>query len=204
MHASLLPYYRCWSPVFWAMINGESKTGITLFKMDDGIDSGPIVEQKEEPIYSDDTIVSLYNRIENRGLELLEQTLPDLAKGTASSRIQDTTGQCVMPRRGPEDGLINWNEEVTKLDRFVRAQTRPYPGAFALYKGQRLHIWKTGISRPGGFKDETGRVQKRSKGSYHVSCKGGSIELLEVSYKGKKYKKSELSDIFFGGGQRLE
>ena len=79
LHASLLPDYSGGAPLVWTMINGESETGTTLFKMDSGIDSGPIVGQKAEPIWNDDTIATIYERIESREIELIERYLPLLA-----------------------------------------------------------------------------------------------------------------------------
>ncbi|WP_123661389.1 methionyl-tRNA formyltransferase [Pusillimonas sp. NJUB218] len=142
LHASLLPDYSGGAPLVWAIINGEKKTGITLFQMDDGVDSGPIVAQAEEPIFEDDTIAALYERIESRGLDLLRSALPELALGTAVLRPQSQEGRRVMPQRGPEDGVIDWLNKACYLERFVRAQTRPYPGAFFLHLHARVYVWK--------------------------------------------------------------
>jgi methionyl-tRNA formyltransferase len=88
LHASLLPDYSGGAPLVWAMINGESRTGITLFQMDDGVDTGPIVRQVEEAIDDRDTIATLYARIEEQGLVLLRDALPRLATGTAVLQAQ--------------------------------------------------------------------------------------------------------------------
>lgn len=129
LHASLLPDYSGGAPLVWALIIGESKTGITLFQVDDGMDSGPIVGQKEEPTYPNDTIATLYRRIEDRGLELLKESLPRLAAGTFRLTAQDASRQRVLPQRSPENGWIDWNQDADIIARFIRAQTRPYPGA---------------------------------------------------------------------------
>ena len=107
MHASLLPDYSGGAPLVWAMINGETKTGISLFQMDDGVDFGPIAGQKEEPIYPGDTIATLYDRIEERGVELLRNKLPQLANGTLKLKLQlqNETKRRIMPQRSPKDGL---------------------------------------------------------------------------------------------------
>jgi methionyl-tRNA formyltransferase len=95
LHASLLPDYSGGAPLVWAMINGETKTGITLFKMDDGIDSGPVAAQAEEIIRDDDTIATLYGRIEERGLELLRVALPELAHGASCDlRMKLSAASC--------------------------------------------------------------------------------------------------------------
>ena len=182
LHASLLPDYSGGAPLVWAMINGEKKTGITLFKMDDGVDSGPIAGQAQEPIHDDDTIASLYKRIEGRGLELLARYLPELADGTLELCSQDESRRRIFPQRRPEDGLIDWNLDSHFIERFVRAQTRPYPGAYTVYRGRRIMIWKCRIG--------LGSVTKRLEaGEIHVDYESvtvgtrrGLIELEKWAY----------------------
>lgn len=142
LHASLLPDYSGGAPLVWAMINGERKTGITLFQMDGGVDSGPIVAQAEEHIDAKDTIATLYARIEELGLKLLLDYLPKLINGSAILRAQSDVNRRILPQRSPEDGRIDWFASNTYLDRFVRAQTRPYPGSFSMLGHNRIIIWK--------------------------------------------------------------
>ena len=126
------------------MINGEKKTGITLFQMDDGVDSGPIAGQKEEPIYPSDQIGDLYC-IEQRGLELIQECIPKIANGSVELIQQNETKRRIMPQRGPEDGVIDWNLEGEFIERFI-AQTRPYPGAFSTWNEKKLHIWSSKLA----------------------------------------------------------
>lgn len=142
LHSSLLPDYSGGAPLVWAIIKGEDKTGITLFFLEDGVDNGDIIDQKEEPILPDDTIATLYRRIEKAGLELLRTNLPRIAKGHFERTRQDESRRRIMPQRGPEDGRINWNWSAQQIYNFVRAQTKPYPGAFTLYNGQRVIVWE--------------------------------------------------------------
>jgi len=142
LHASLLPDYSGGAPLVWAIIGGEDTTGITLFRFDSGVDSGDIIGQRSEPILLNDTIATLYARIEERGLELLREQLPRIASGTAVFAPQDETRRRIMPQRGPEDGRIDWTWGALRLYNFIRAQTRPYPGAFGELEGSRLYIWE--------------------------------------------------------------
>jgi methionyl-tRNA formyltransferase len=201
LHASLLPDYSGGAPLVWAMINGETKTGITLFQMDDGVDSGPIAEQAEESIHPDDTIATLYARIEDRGLYLLRQALPALASGALVLTPQDETKRCIVPQRAPEDGWINWAQEVIAIDRFVRAQTRPYPGAFSTLAGERFTLWAGQVDTE-SQQESPGLVQKVGSG-YAVVCGHGRIILKEVTYGGRDYSQSQLHELLGGGGQRL-
>ncbi len=180
LHASLLPDYSGGAPLVWAIINGETKTGITLFQMDDGVDSGPIAAQMEEPIYADDTIATLYARIELRGLELLADALPKLAQGSLTLRTQDHSKRRIMPQRSAHDGRIDWSQDADNIDRFIRAQTRPYPGAFSTFTDQHLTIWsahrltKETPPAPAGkiFIDD---------GRCSVACGKGALILDEIS-----------------------
>lgn len=150
LHASLLPDYSGGAPLVWAIINGEKRTGISLFEMRDGVDDGPVLGQSEEPIRDDDTIAALYARIEERGLELITVALPQIARGESISVPQDHTRRRVFPQRSPEDGLIDWSWPARRVFDFVRAQTRPYPGAFTRFRGETLTLWQVALPPPPG------------------------------------------------------
>lgn len=176
MHASLLPDYSGGAPLVWAMINGERETGITLFQMDDGVDSGPIVGQIAEPIHADDTIATLYQRIENRGIELLDRFLPSLADGSAELKPQDGSNRLVMPQRSPEDGRIDWSQTAGTIDRFIRAQTKPYPGAFFEIEDEKITVWEGKVT---SIRTESTPGSLAFKGANaYVSC--GDSTLLQI------------------------
>lgn len=199
LHASLLPDYSGGAPLVWAIINGETKTGITLFQMDDGVDSGPIVGQKAEPILPDDTIATLYARIEDRGLELIREMLPRLASGTLELRPQDEAKRRIMSQRTPEDGLIDWSKDAHVVDRYIRAQTRPYPGAFSYFNGRPLYIWKAIPFSLSGTERKPGFVEMTLEHDFFISCGSGCIKIVSVSYDGKTFNKEKICDLFCGG-----
>jgi methionyl-tRNA formyltransferase len=202
LHASLLPDYSGGAPLVWAIINGETRTGITLFQMNDGVDSGPIAGQREEPIYPDDTIATLYARIEQQGLILIRESLPQMASGALKLVPQDETKRRLVPQRSPADGQIDWTQDAKTVERFIRAQTRPYPGAFSTLEGKPLHIWAaTQASSTEG--NESGQVHHVDDNTYTVRCGTASIQLEEISYESETYTRSELARLFGGGGQRL-
>lgn len=203
LHASLLPDYSGGAPLVWAMINGEERTGITLFQMDDGVDSGPVAAQVEAPIQPYDTIATLYSRIEERGLELLDHALPLIASGTLQLQPQPESGRRVMPQRSPEDGRIDWTRDASFIDRWIRAQTRPYPGAFTEFDGQRLIVWSAAIDTEIRAKADPGAVVKGTDGRYVVACNGGFIQLCEVSHGTQTFTAGTLAALLGGGGQRL-
>jgi methionyl-tRNA formyltransferase len=183
LHASLLPKYSGGAPLVWAMINGEKKTGITLFKMDSGVDAGPILGQMDTEISEKDTIKTLYERIEELGLKLIEKNLPLIADGKERMYKQDDQQRTIVPQRNPEDGLINWNWDCTFIDRWIRAQTKPYPGAFTFYKKKKIFVWNARIHSY----DTRGSVGNIffNKGCSDpiVNCGKGSLFLDYVSYE---------------------
>jgi methionyl-tRNA formyltransferase len=203
LHASLLPDYSGGAPLVWAIINGESKTGITLFQMDDGVDSGPIAGQKEESIFPDDTIATLYSRIQERGLELLQEVLPLLANGTLKLQVQNEAKRRIVPQRNPENGWIDWNQSATAIDRFIRAQTRPYPGAYSSMHGKPLHLWRASVNKTIADSVPSGTVTCVNDNRYLVSCGEGSIELIEVGFDDQIYVRDGLFPLLLKGGQIL-
>lgn len=203
LHASLLPDYSGGAPLVWAMINGEERTGITMFRMDDGVDSGPIVDQLAEPIYADDTIATLYDRIGERGLQLVRQCLPAIASGRLVLQAQDETRRRVFRQRGPEDGLIDWTHDAIEIDRFVRAQTRPYPGAFSSLGGEKWSIWRAEVIDVSIVDEMPGRILPFEAG-YVVTCGRGRLRLLEVSCHERNYGASELGELLGAGGRRFD
>lgn len=201
LHASILPDYSGGAPLTWAMINGESKTGITLFQMDGGVDSGPIAGQKEELVYQNDTIATLYARIEEHGLELLKEVLPKLSNGTLKLQAQDESRRRIFPQRAPEDGWISWDQSAVVIDRFIRAQTRPYPGAHTSLHGRPLHIWRASIVSEIDVIAPYGQVMRQESERYLVACGKGAIELKEISYEQHAYGENQFSRLFRGGGR---
>lgn len=183
MHASLLPDYSGGAPLVWAMIEGEEKTGITLFQLGDGVDDGPILGQADTAILPEDDIATLYARIEDLGIALLRRHLPELAAGTAKLVEQDETRRRIVPQRGPEDGLIDWNQPAKRVHDFIRAQTRPYPGAFTDAFGEKTWIWKARLS------DEPSPGPGKLGGSAErvlIGCGDGrALEVISVAVDGE-------------------
>lgn len=145
MHASLLPKYRGGAPLVWAMINGEEKTGLTFFYLEEGTDNGDIIAQEEIPIKPGDTIKELVNKVTDAAVRFTEKYIPLLANGTAPATKQDESQATYVPQRKPEDGEINWDWEPERIKNFIRAQTHPYPGAFTVVNGKKVIIWDADI-----------------------------------------------------------
>jgi methionyl-tRNA formyltransferase len=197
LHASLLPDYSGGAPLVWAIINGEKTTGITLFRMDTGVDNGPIVASRESDILGSDTIATLYNRIEVLGLELLSVHLEEMAAGTVATHSQDESARRVFPQRSPADGRLDWKSSSEVLYNFVRAQTRPYPGAFTYCRGEKITIWNaesSGGSREVGV--QIGRIVLGSCGTIFAGCgRDELLALLTLEFRGIEYDARAWYDL---------
>lgn len=185
LHASLLPDYSGGAPLVWAMINSENKTGITFFQFDDGVDSGPIVGMTETDIRPDDTIKTLYDRIEGLGISLIQDYLPGLCNDTAVLRPQDESKRRVFPQRSPADGEIDWQQPALKIHDFIRAQTKPYPGAFTFDGDDKIFIWSAEVSNK-KLNNPAGTITHEIGASYVVCGDGLSIELKDFEKAGNE------------------
>ena len=139
-HASLLPHNRGSAPINWALIRGETTAGNTLIWLTEGVDEGSIVDQMEFSVTQYDTCETLYEKVAQTNHRMIERILPQLFSGRKPGRSQPHTHEPILPRRRPADGLLNWNQPAQKVYDFVRALTRPYPGAFSFLDGQRWII----------------------------------------------------------------
>lgn len=144
VHGSLLPKYRGAAPIQWALINGDSTTGITTMFMDEGMDTGDILLMKELAITPDMTYQELYDSLMPLGASALMETLDALEKGTLNRVSQDHSKAVNVPMITRETGLIDWNKSAEQIHNLVRG-TNPWPGAYTFYKGERMKVWKTAL-----------------------------------------------------------
>jgi len=176
LHASLLPDYSGGAPLVWAIINGEKTTGITLFQIGDGVDNGHIFGQKSIPIEAFDTIATLLEKAEVQGCELLREKLPYIFQ--LKPVAQDESQRRFFPQRSPSDGAIDWMSSARQVYDFIRAQTKPYPGAFTFFQNRKIIIWSAKV------KDlSIGGVQgafKSSEDGFIVNC--GNSTSIEVTH----------------------
>ena len=143
MHGSLLPRYRGRAPVNWAILRGETTTGVTLHEMVQRADAGAIVDQQSVPILIDDTARDVLAKIAVAAEMVLVRSLPALIDGSAPRRAQPIVPGEYFGRRKPEDGLIDWQQSAASIHNLVRAVSPPFPGAFAMITGERWEIHRT-------------------------------------------------------------
>lgn len=144
MHPTLLPQGRGRAPIPWAIIKGLSETGVSMFALDSGTDTGPVIAQHVVPIAKDETASTLYRKIDRGHTELIRSTWDSFLSGTVSPMAQDESRATTWPGRRPEDGHLDSTMTVQEMDRHVRALTHPYPGASWTDRNGRLWLIHAG------------------------------------------------------------
>ncbi len=182
VHASLLPRYRGAAPIAAAILAGDDETGVTIMRMDAGLDTGPLLARRAEPIGPDDTARTLSERLAHLGAALLVEVLPDYVAGKLAAQPQDDAHATYAPQLKKEDGHLNFSRPAVEVERRVRAFT-PWPGAFALWEGQPLKILRAAVLEAAA--SEPGRVLLTDRGPV-IGCDPGGLLLLEVQPAGKK------------------
>jgi len=181
VHASLLPRWRGAAPIQAAILHGDSQTGVTLMRMDAGLDTGPILSQRAIPIGPDDTAAILSDRLADLGAKLLIETLPSYLSGDLTPHPQPETGVTTAPTLSKSDGELDLAQDAQQLARKVRA-FNPWPGAFTLWKGQPLKVHRAHAaagSQPAG-------TRLVYEGLPALGAAGGLLVLDEVQPAGKK------------------
>jgi len=186
VHTSLLPKYRGAAPIQWAIANGESETGVTLMKMDAGLDTGPILSMRRMPILPADDSQILHDRLAQLGAELLVQTIPDYVAGKITPQPQPAEGSSYATKIKKEDGQIDWKKSAAEIRNRLRAFT-PWPGAFTFLSAEPkqllLKIWKVEVIEHAG---RAGEVLSADKAGIVVGCGQDMLRILELQREGGK------------------
>lgn len=184
VHFSLLPLYRGAAPVNWAIINGEAKTGVTTMFIEEELDSGPILLQRESQIGERETAPELMGRLAETGADLLGETLTQLDEITPRpQRDRDATFAPILRK---EDGVIDWSKDAFTIERMIRG-LQPWPNAYTKYKGHRLILWRAQAAIGQESKGLPGAVLKADTDDLLVKCGGDTVlRLLEVQPEAKR------------------
>jgi len=184
MHGSLLPRYRGRVPINWAILKGETETGVTLHTMTVKPDAGDIVAQTPVPIGPDETAHEVFVKVTVAAEATLDRVLPRLLAGTAMLTRQDLAKGSYFGGRKPEDGRIDWRAPARDIHNLVRAVTRPYPGAFCETAAGRVFVWRTRRTD----RREAGAPQLRlENGALVARCGDGVLlQVLEAELNGEK------------------
>ena len=186
LHASLLPKYRGAAPIQWAIMRGESVTGLTTMKIDEGLDTGDILLKREVSIQAEDTTETLSESLSGVGADLMVETLPKLARGEIEPQPQDHTQATFAPILKKEDGRITWGLKSEEIGWRVRG-LRPWPGAYTSFRSKNLHLWSAvPVIGQAGLGNEPGTLLPE-RGTLRVVCGLGTLlEVLELQLEGRK------------------
>ena len=190
VHASLLPGYRGAAPIQWAVINGEEKSGVTIMRMDTGLDTGDMISRVEVPLSEEETGGSLFDKLSQAGARLLVETLPTLADGTAVYEKQPSespTDYAGMIRK--EMGNLDWSMPAVKLERLIRG-LNPWPSAYTFLGGKTLKLWRARVEQSQS-EASCGTVLSAGKGGLLVQTGDGALRILELQLEGKKRMDAE-------------
>ena len=181
VHASLLPRWRGAAPINAAILHGDEETGVTIMKMDVGLDTGPMLSQRSILLRPEDTAGSVFDKLSTLGADLLIETLPDYLSGTLTPIPQPEEGVTYAPMLKKEDGQLDLSQDVHELERRVRA-FNPWPGAFMEFDGTLLKVHRARVAEGPSEVGQRLIVQNQPA----VGARGGILILEQVQPAGKK------------------
>ena len=194
VHASLLPKYRGPAPIQWALINGDTQSGVTTMFMDAGMDTGDMLLSRAEPILPSDTAATLHDRLALIGADLLVQTLKDLAAQRLKPVPQNDDLATYAPLLKKQDGHIDWRKSAADLEPFIRGMT-PWPGAFTFHHQNRLKLLKAApILEP--VSEPAGTILEAFPDELKVATGKGALSILEI--QGPSGKQLGIADFLRG------
>lgn len=199
VHFSLLPKYRGAAPVNWAIVNGETKTGITTMKMDQGLDTGDILHQTETEIGDNEDAIELMARLSFEGARLLSETLKNL--GSIEPKKQNESEASYAPILTKEDGRIFWDSRARTIYNHIRG-FQPFPTAYTVLQNKKFTVWKAETANLSvGDEIKTGTVLKAEKDDIIVACgENTALKLIEIQFEGKR----RMTARDFLNGQKIE
>lgn len=185
VHASLLPRHRGAAPIQWAILEGDSETGVTLMQMDEGLDTGGIIAMQSTPIRPDDNTGTLHDRLAKMGAELLSEKLEEFLAGKLPPSAQPAEGSTYARKIEKSDGQIDWTKSASQIDRQIRALT-PWPGAFTFLPVEtksRLKISEASLAEGHA---EPGKVLAADESGITIACGEGALRLHSLQREGAK------------------
>lgn len=186
VHASLLPAYRGAAPIQWAVINGDKESGVTIMRMDEGLDTGDMINKVIVPLNEKETGGSLFDRLSESGAKLLVETLPMLEDGSAVFEKQpeeSTTPYAAMISK--KMGELDWAKSATELERLIRG-LNPWPSAFSHLNGKTLKIWEASVEEENGEKKAPGTVLQADAKGFRIQTGEGILKIDTLQLEGKK------------------
>jgi len=187
LHASLLPRHRGAAPINWAILAGDAETGVTLFRIVQGLDQGPVLDRAATSIGPVETAGELEERLSHLAADLLARNLPRLSAGSFDETPQEESGATLAPKLGKDVGAIDWSQPPDRLSRLIRALS-PRPGAFSFLlraesPPERIRFLRA--QEVSTLEAPPGSITRVTKHGFYVAAGGGEIEVLELQPAGK-------------------
>ncbi|OOZ41829.1 hypothetical protein BOW53_02175 [Solemya pervernicosa gill symbiont] len=183
LHPSLLPRYRGRAPINWAIIHGESQLGLTAHFVDEGVDCGDVIVQREYSLSQDEDVGDALNRLYPLYAEITREVVGQMLTGRVHADPQDERLATTFPARRPEDGVIEWQQSVETVMNLIRAVAKPYPGAFTMRDGERITVWRAEVYRGAGkLACSAGEVVEILESGPVVCCGKGALILTDIEY----------------------
>ena len=192
IHGSLLPRWRGAAPIHRALLAGDAETGVTTMRMDEGLDTGPMLLAERTPISAADTAASVHDRLAEMGATLIVSTLDGLVRNSIDPTPQPEDGVTYAHKLGKEEGALDWRRPAAELERKVRA-FHPWPGTSFELNGERIKLLEAGLALAGGA---PGTVNIARDGFPIVTCGVGGLRLLKLQRPGKS---AQSADAFLRG-----
>jgi methionyl-tRNA formyltransferase len=192
IHGSLLPRWRGAAPIHRAILAGDSETGVTTMRMDEGLDTGPMLLAESTPISSADTAETVHDRLAELGSRLIVSTLDGLMRNTIDPVVQPEEGVTYAHKLGKEEGVLDWRRPAAELERKVRA-FHPWPGTSFELNGERIKVLAAGLALAGGT---PGTLTIGRDGFPVVACGIGGLKLLQLQRPGRS---AQPADAFLRG-----
>ncbi|MBI1394437.1 MAG: methionyl-tRNA formyltransferase [Betaproteobacteria bacterium] len=206
IHASLLPRWRGAAPIQRAILAGDDRTGITIMRMDAGLDTGQMLLEEAIPIAGDDTAGSLHDRLSALGAGMIVNALGILEARTLPGREQDESAATYAAKVSKAEAEIDWRNPAGEIERRIRA-FNPVPGAYSVVRGDTVKIWRSRVVSSGGAAaDVPGEIVRCSPSGVAVACGGGTVlELTELQRSGGKRLDAErfLAGFPLRAGERF-
>lgn len=185
VHASLLPRWRGAAPIHWAIVHGDQETGVCLMRMDEGMDTGPVLSCEQTAIGPEETAGELSERLSRLGADLLRRDLPRYLAGDLSARPQPDEGPTLAPLLKKEHGRIDWSRPAAEVHDRVRGLS-PWPGAFTEMDGERVKIHRAHVESARGVQGPPGTIVRARGQGLHVACGEGVLGIDELQTPGRK------------------
>lgn len=187
LHGSLLPKYRGAAPIQWALIYGDTETGVTTFFLKEKVDTGNMILQEKISIEADDNFETLHDKMKEVGAEVLLHTINQIERGEVKEREQDESLASPAPKIKKETCKIDWNNSAEDIHNLIRGLS-PFPGAFFIHNNKQYKIYKTNLAE--GTQLMAGEINETKKEIF-IGCRNGTLQILEIQPEGRKRMSTE-------------